>query len=79
MDYYEILEVNPKASVEVIERAYRVLAKRYHPDTAAENMSRAEAEEMVKSLSEAYEILSNPSSGRNMTSNDGVLRNVYSY
>ena len=58
-DYYDILEVSPKASIEVIEKAYRVLAKRYHPDTAAENMSRVESEEMMKRLNEAYEILSN--------------------
>ena len=30
--YYEILEVNPKASIEIIEKAYKVLAKKYHPD-----------------------------------------------
>jgi hypothetical protein len=59
-DYYEMLEVSSKASIEVIERAYRVLAKRYHPDTAAEYMSRAQAEEMMKRLNEAFEILSNP-------------------
>jgi len=59
-DYYDILEVSPKASIEVIEKAYRVLAMRYHPDTAAENMSRVEAEEMMKRLNEAYECLSNP-------------------
>jgi len=59
LDYYDILEVSPKASIEVIEKAYRVLAKRYHPDTAAENISRVEAEEMMKRLNDAYEILSN--------------------
>jgi len=59
LDYYDILEVSQKASIEVIEKAYRVLAKRYHPDTAAENMSRMEAEEMMKRLNEAYEVLSN--------------------
>ncbi len=59
LDYYDMLEVSPKASIEVIEKAYRVLAKRYHPDTAAENISRIEAEEMMKRLNEAYEILSN--------------------
>ena len=31
-NYYEILEVSEKASKEVIEKAYRVLAKKYHPD-----------------------------------------------
>ena len=31
-NYYDILEVSPKASKEVIEKAYRVLAKKYHPD-----------------------------------------------
>jgi hypothetical protein len=46
-DYYDILED-------------RVLAKRYHPDTAAQQMSRVEAEEMMKRLNEAYDILSDP-------------------
>mgnify|MGYP002552872643 FL=1 len=31
-NYYEILEVDKKASSEVIEKAYRILVKRYHPD-----------------------------------------------
>ena len=66
-NYYDILEVSPKASVEVIEKAYRVLAKRYHPDTA-ESMSSIEAEEMMKRLNEAYGILSN-----------SVLRAEYDY
>jgi len=60
LDYYDILEVSPKASIEVIERAYRVLAKKYHPDTAPENVSHSEAEEKMKKLNEAYEVLSNP-------------------
>ncbi len=60
LDYYDILELSPKASVEVIEKAYRVLAKKNHPDTAPETMSRADAEAMMKKLNEAYEVLSNP-------------------
>jgi DnaJ-domain-containing protein 1 len=59
-DYYEILEVSPKASVEVIERAYKVLAKKYHPDTASDSMSRADAEAMMKKINVAYDVLSNP-------------------
>jgi hypothetical protein len=59
-DYYDILEVSPRASIEVIEKAYRVLAKRYHPDTASGNIPRAESEEKMKILNRAYEILSSP-------------------
>jgi len=59
LDYYDILEVSQKASIEVIEKAYRVLAKKYHPDIASEKMSRIEAEEMMKKLNEAYDVLSN--------------------
>ena len=55
-DYYELLEVSQNASDEVIARAYKVLAKKYHPDMNPEN--KEEAEEKFKEISEAYEILS---------------------
>lgn len=58
-NYYEILEVNENASKEVIDKAYKVLAKKYHPDLQEERNKKA-AEEKIKSLNEAYEILSNP-------------------
>ena len=58
-NYYEILEVNEKASKEVIDKAYKVLAKKYHPDLQEEKNKKA-AEEKIKILNEAYEILSNP-------------------
>ena len=58
-DYYEILEVNEKASKEVIDKAYKVLAKKYHPDLQEDKNKKA-AEEKIKSLNEAYEVLSNP-------------------
>lgn len=54
---YDILEVSRKASKEIIEKAYRTLAKKYHPDLqTAEN--RQYAEEMMKKINEAYDILS---------------------
>ena len=56
--YYEILEVSETASQEVIERVYKVLAKKYHPDMNLDNPK--EAEEKFKEVSTAYETLSNP-------------------
>ena len=56
-NYYEILEVNKKASQETISKVYKFLAKKYHPDANPEN--KQEAEEKFKEISEAYEILSN--------------------
>lgn len=56
-DYYEELEVSRNASPDVINRAYKVLAKKYHPDTTTQN--KEYAEERFKKISEAYETLSN--------------------
>lgn len=56
-NYYEILEVNKKASQETISKVYKFLAKKYHPDANPEN--KQEAAEKFKEISEAYEILSN--------------------
>lgn len=57
-DYYEILEVSKNASQEIIEKAYKVLAKKYHPDLQEEQNKKI-AEEKMKLINEAYEILSN--------------------
>lgn len=56
-NYYEILEVNRKASKEVIEKAYHVLVKKYHPDLY-EGIKRQYAEKKLKEINEAYDILS---------------------
>ncbi len=57
-NYYEILEVNENASPEVIEKAYRVLAKKYHPDSWPSNKAYW-AEDRFKEITEAYQTLSN--------------------
>ncbi len=54
---YEILEVSENASGEIIEKAYKVLAKKYHPDLQAEE-NKLEAENRMKEINEAYDILS---------------------
>ena len=52
-DYYEILQVSPTADREMIERAYRLLAKRYHPDNAKTGDA-----SKFDMLVEAYRVLS---------------------
>ena len=56
-NYYDELEVSKTASKEVIEKVYKVLAKKYHPDTTKE-ADKQLAEEKFKIISEAYEVLS---------------------
>ena len=58
-NYYEILEVDRNASPEIIEKAYKTLAKKYHSDLQ-DDIHKKEAEETFKMINEAYETLSNP-------------------
>ena len=58
-NYYDILQINQNASPEIIEKAYKTLAKKYHPDLQEES-NKKEAEEILKEINEAYEILSDP-------------------
>ena len=60
-DYYEVLGVEKNADDAALKKAYRALAKKYHPDV---NPGDAEAEKKFKEASEAYAILSDPEKRR---------------
>ena len=45
-NYYEILEVDRNASKEIIEKAYKTLAKKYHPDVQEQNQKKIAEEKM---------------------------------
>src|SRR3954465_10449103 len=56
-DYYKTLGVDKKASADEIKKAYRKLARQYHPDR---NPGDQQAEERFKEISEAHDVLSDP-------------------
>ncbi len=60
-DYYEVLGIDKSADEAAIKKAYRALAKKYHPDV---NPGDAEAEKKFKEASEAYAVLSDPDKKR---------------
>src|ERR1700732_2137841 len=57
INYYDLLQINPRAEPETIERVYRIMAARYHPDN-----QQSGDPDRFRVLTEAYEVLSNPRS-----------------
>jgi len=77
-DYYSILGVDKNASQEDIKKAYRKLAKKYHPDT---NPGNKQAEEKFKDINEAYGILSDPEKRKKYDNfgNESDFKNGYGF
>jgi molecular chaperone DnaJ len=67
-DYYKTLGVDKKASAEEIKKAYRKLARRYHPDR---NPDDKQAEERFKEVSQAHDVLGDPEKRRQYDSGTG--------
>ncbi len=63
-NYYDILEINKNASPEIIEKAYKTLVKKYHPDLQKNDL-KIKYEEKIKKINEAYEVLSDSEKRKN--------------
>lgn len=57
-DYYKILQIDPEASLEVMNNAYRALVRQYHPDLYHTHRKTAMNDKM-REINEAYQVLSN--------------------
>ena len=71
-DFYETLGVSRDASPEELQRAYRKLARTYHPDVNKD----PGAEERFKDISEAYDVLSDPDQRRRYVERSGAPASV---
>jgi molecular chaperone DnaJ len=74
-DYYSVLGLSKGASVDEVKKAYKVLAKKYHPDVSKE----PEAEKKFKEVLEAYQILSDPEKKQNYDNYGDSYKNFQGY
>ncbi len=80
-NYYEILEIDKNASQEIIEKAYKVLVKKYHPDLQTSPEMKLKYEAKIKEINEAYETLSDTSKkeiyDNSLKSSENDFNNLY--
>jgi molecular chaperone DnaJ len=74
-DYYEILGLKKGATLEEIKRAYKELAKKYHPDVSKEH----EAEKKFKEINHAYSVLSDPEKKQNYDNHGEAYKGFEGY
>jgi curved DNA-binding protein len=72
VDYYEVMELSPGASMETINRIYRILAQRLHPDNVETGSGEA-----FKTLVQAYKVLSDPEQRAAFDASRGVRQQVH--
>ena len=70
-DPYSVLGVSPNASDEEIKKAYRELARKYHPDNYQNNPLADLAEEKMKEVNEGYDAINKMRSGRSHSGGGG--------
>ena len=78
-DPYSVLGVKPDASDDAIKRAYRELARKYHPDNYQNNPLADLAEEKMKEINQAYDTITKMRSGGGSASGGYQSQGSYQY
>lgn len=77
MDPYKVLGITPQTSDDDVKRAYRELARKYHPDNYVNNPLADLAEARMKEINEAYDMIMNQRSGKSSSSQQTGYNGAY--